>query len=166
MHQVSVTIILKHNKLLYVSSQSKMYMISQNEAEELIKLKKWLTDSQVVTLKPGQNAAYDLDSSDPAEKFILDIWRGTISLKARFQTRARKTVVLVRLDLNGAPHTNPDGEIIKCPHIHVFREGYDDKWAYPVDVKKFSDTSEYSIAFSDFCSYCNISTPNFERTLL
>lgn len=47
------------------------------------------------------------------ENFLLDIRRGKIDLlKATNQNRARQTIVLVRLDLGGAPHRNPDGEEI------------------------------------------------------
>ncbi len=140
-------------------------MLTQKEAEELLKLKKWLSEPKTITLKPGSNLTYELDSSDNSEKFILDLWRGTIRLKARYQTRARKSIILVRVDLNGAPHTNPDGERVDCPHIHIYKEGYDDKWAYPLP-ESFSNPSDLSIAFSDFCSYCNIETPNFENALL
>lgn len=141
-------------------------MLTQKEANKLLELEKWLSEPQTVHLKPGTNNVYDLDSSDSTEKFILDIWRGSIRLKARFQTRARKSIVLVRLDLNGSPHTNPDGKRIECPHIHIYREGYDDKWAYPLDLKLFTNPNEFSIAFRDFCDYCNIKTPNFETTIL
>jgi len=139
-------------------------MLTQKESVVLINLKKWLTESQTISLTPGSNFAYDLDSSDPSEKFILDLWRGTIRLKARYQTRARKSIILVRLDLNGAPHTNPNGQIIDCPHMHIYKEGFDDKWAYSLP-KSFSDPSDISVAFRDFCNYCNIRTPNFENVL-
>ena len=46
-------------------------------------------------------------------------------------------MVLKRLDLNGAPHRNPHDQIIPCPHMHTYREGYGDKWAEPVSAGKF-----------------------------
>ena len=71
----------------------------------------------------------------------------------------RTAIVLVRLDVNGAPHTNPDGEFLSGAHLHLFREGYDDKWAYPVDPKTFTLLSDPSKTFHDFCAYCRIESP-------
>ena len=47
---------------------------------------------------------------DKRETVLLDVTRGPIKLtKATFQNRARQEVLLMRLDLDGPPHTNPDG---------------------------------------------------------
>ena len=48
-------------------------MLTQKEAEELLQLKKWLAEPQTISLKPGPNLVYDLDSTDNSEKFILDL---------------------------------------------------------------------------------------------
>ena len=81
-----------------------------------------------------------LQSHDRREEFILTIERGrrkTIRLK--FQTRAREVIVLARLDLNGSPHRNPSGqpyqpgELLTSSHLHLYREGYDDRVAYLLD---------------------------------
>ncbi len=68
-------------------------------------------------------------------------------------------MVLVRLDIEGAPHRNPDGQEVPTPHIHVYREGYGDKWAVAVSPKDFSDTTDVFQAMEDFMSYCNITQP-------
>lgn len=141
-------------------------MLSQSDSENLISLKKWLSDPKNVSLEPGRNNTYDLESTDPSERFILDLYKGRVSLKVKFQNRARKTIVLVRVDLAGSPHSNPDGKQIACPHIHVYREGYGDKWAYPLDPAHFSNPSDVQQLFIDFCNFCNIRTPNLEPTLL
>ena len=49
--------------------------------------------------------------------------------QATYPNRARQTVVLKRLDLDGPTHTNPDGEELPCPHVHVYRDGFGTKWA-------------------------------------
>lgn len=75
-------------------------------------------------------------------------------------------VVLVRLDLGGAPHRNPDDEEVPVPHLHVYREGYGDKWAVPVPVSAFRDLSDIMIALDDFLRFCNITLPpRIERGL-
>ena len=38
-----------------------------------------------------------------------------------------------------APHPNPHGTEIPCPHIHIYREDYDDKCAYPTCDKVHLD---------------------------
>lgn len=80
-----------------------------------------------VTLRPGKNQTLELVGyPDSRERFFLDLWRGSIKLtKYRFQNRGRKVVVLVRFELNAAPHTNPDGTRIGGTHLHVYREGYE-----------------------------------------
>ncbi|MBU1627867.1 hypothetical protein KKB18_10905 [bacterium] len=45
---------------------------------------------------------------DEKVKFIIDVNRnGTIRLKYTYQERYRSSIILVRLDINGSPHTNP-----------------------------------------------------------
>ena len=76
-------------------------------------------------------------------------------------------VVLVRLDIDGAPHTNPDGQKLEGTHLHIYREGYDDKWAYPLDPIRFPNPSNLCRAFEDFCGYCNVvNVPPFQEVLL
>ena len=74
--------------------------------------------------------------------------------------------MLVRLDLGGAPHRNPDGEEITVPHLHVYREGYGDKWAVPVPVDVFTSTNDVWRTLEEFMRFCNISQPpHIERGL-
>ena len=40
-------------------------------------------------------------------------------------------MILARLDF-ASPHRNPDGTAVGVPHLHVYREGYGDKFAYEV----------------------------------
>ncbi|MEI6875039.1 MAG: hypothetical protein WCL50_07900 [Spirochaetota bacterium] len=86
----------------------------------------------------------------------MDIGRGSIALeKTKFQNRARKTVILARLDLGGPPHRNPDGEEIPCPHLHHYREGYGDKWATAAPAN-FAATGATLDLLDEYMSYCNI----------
>jgi hypothetical protein len=56
----------------------------------------------------GQLVVIPLYSPDRREQFLLDIGRGRIDLlKVKMHNRGRQVVVLVRLDLGGAPHRNP-----------------------------------------------------------
>ncbi len=61
-------------------------------------------------------------SLDGATHFWLDMSRGRIRLEqATLQNRVHSTVVLVRLDIAGPPHTNPDGTEVGCPHLHTYQ---------------------------------------------
>jgi hypothetical protein len=73
---------------------------------------------------------------------------------------------LARLDFGGPPHRNPDGEEIACPHLHLYRQGYGDKWARPVPQDTFTNMDNLFMTLDDFMSFCNISEPpNIQRGL-
>ncbi len=75
--------------------------------------------------------------------------------------------MLVRVDIGGALHTNPDGEEILCPHIHLYREGFDDKWAFPLADYPFQEPEDIVITFEDFARFCNIiELPSIQRSLV
>ena len=135
--------------------------LTQDEADALIALPKSKANHDT-TYYPDQGGflVIPLVSADKKENFLLDIKRGRIDLqKVTYQNRARQAVILVRLDLGGAPHRNPDGEEIACPHLHIYREGYSDKWAGTVPADLFVDTRDLWQALMDFMRYCNITEP-------
>jgi hypothetical protein len=91
---------------------------------------------------------------------MLDVTRGQIKLtKATFQNRVRAVIILIRLDLAGPPHRNPDGVEIPCPHLHIYREGYGDKWAIPAPLAIYSNTLDLFSTFETFMQECNITGP-------
>ena len=75
-------------------------------------------------------------------------------------------VILARLDFGGAPHRNPDGEEIACPHLHLYREGYGDRWASPPPADRFAPGADPWDALQEFMRFCNVSRPpELERGL-
>lgn len=142
-------------------------MLTQTEADTLIIMRKRFVNPRLISIPPGTDDTYELVGDDPRERFLLDIWRGMLRLsKYKLQTRARKVIVLVRLDVNGAPHTNPDGQQIDGTHIHLYREGFEDRWAYPVDPREFRNPSDTWSAVEDFCRFCHIEgLPPFQEVL-
>ncbi len=143
--------------------------LTQAEADALIAMKKHrVTDDQTDFPMGGESVILPLQSVDKREQFLLDLSRGSINLKrVKIQTRGRQVVVLVRLDLGGAPHRNPDGEEIPAPHLHVYREGYGDKWARPVPTDQFRAANDLPagagvwMTFEDFLRFCNITQPPY-----
>ncbi|MGE4318642.1 MAG: hypothetical protein AB7E96_07010 [Deferribacterales bacterium] len=131
--------------------------LSDFEAKLLIKMEKECCDEKP-NIFPGCGGKLNilLKSKCGKEEFTLDVYRGKIELtKNTFQNRARKAIVLVRLDIGGAPHRNPDGTEIPCPHIHIYKEGYHHKWAYAVP-EKFSDLTDSWETLQDFMDYVNV----------
>lgn len=134
-------------------------MLPQSEADRLLALPKRLTECPKIDFpSSGSFLELDAESVDGNEKFIVDInRRGRIKLtKCTYQERFKVVEVLVRLDIDGPPHTNPDGVEMPCPHLHVYREGYGTKWAHPLPAGAFADPADLIRTLKDFLAYCNI----------
>ena len=133
--------------------------LTQAEADALIKMEKHVSDSSELWEYPdhGGSISVPLQSPDKREQFLLDIYRGRIDLlKGSFQNRGRQAIVLVRLDFGGAPHRNPDGREIACPHLHIYKENYGDKWATTVPANFSSNEKDIMDLLDSFMTYCNI----------
>ena len=135
--------------------------LTQAEADALIAMEKHRSSEDLFDFPwKGGSLIISLQSPDKREQFFLDISRSRIDLlKGKFQNRARQVIVLVRLDFGGAPHRNPDGEEVACPHLHLYREGYGDKWAAPAPVEFFGRISDIFGTLEDFMRYCNVTKP-------
>jgi hypothetical protein len=129
---------------------------------------KEFTDADPIEFSTTQPMSYQraLVSLDRRERFLLDVERGRRKrTRLRYQTRGREVIILARLELDGPDHINPPnsphrpGERIKCPHIHVYVEGFEDRVAY-----KFSEISDLNIqdetngllTFEDFLTFCGV----------
>ena len=135
--------------------------LTQSEADALVAIEKVKVDNSVyIYPSSGDSLSIPLISSDGREQFFLDITRSRIKLsKCTYQNRVRSVIQLVRVDLDGPPHRNPDNEEVPCPHIHIYREGFADKWAYPLPVSRFPNSIDLWSTFQDFMSYCNVTQP-------
>jgi hypothetical protein len=142
--------------------------LTQTEADALIAMEKHRTDDKEWGFPgPGQRLAIPLISPDKRENFMLDVTRSQLKLtKATYQNRVRQVVILMRLDLDGPPHRNPDDQEIPCPHLHVYREGYGDKWAVPAPKARYPNTQDLFSTFEAFMQHCNITqAPSIQRGL-
>jgi hypothetical protein len=143
-----------------------MIDLPQTEADGLLRLPKRRVDAIVYRLPPHRGKLMvPLEDFAARETFVLDITRGGISLERRtYQTR--HTAILARLDF-GPPHRNPDDEEIGVPHLHLYREGYGDKWAYPVPAEHFPNIADPWLTLFDFMRFCTVvEPPDIERELL
>lgn len=139
--------------------------LTQADADALIAMEKHRADDQEWDYPAlGGSIRVPLISPDRRENFYLDVSRGNINLsKATYQNRARLTVVLLRLDLGGPPHRNPDDTEILCPHLHIYREDYSDKWVIPAPIDIFTNTADLWQTLLEFMSHCNITQPPLIR---
>jgi hypothetical protein len=137
--------------------------LSQEEADALLGMEKHrVNEDRSDFPMRGESVTLPLQSADKREQFLLDLSRGRIDLrKVKMQNRGRLVVVLVRLDLSGAPHRNPDDTEIAAPHLHIYREGFGDKWAIPLPADQFRSPAEVWTTFEDFLRFCNITCPPY-----
>ncbi|HAR3826392.1 TPA: hypothetical protein O8B47_002684, partial [Staphylococcus aureus] len=93
-------------------------------------------------------------------KYLLTIKRGNIE-KDRFSISIifKDTYhTLVRIDINGGTHDNPDGTIAPKSHIHIYNDKYDkkDRFAYEINLKDFPDIYNLYNVYMSFLEYNNI----------
>ena len=142
--------------------------ITQAEADALIAIEKhYLEDKVWLFPQSGGRLSVELFSPDRRENFMLDITRAQIKLtKATYQNRARQVIILMRLDLESPPHRNPDDQEIACPHLHVYREGFGDKWAAPASLDQYPNPQDLFSTFEAFMRHCNVTkAPHIEKGL-
>ena len=140
--------------------------LSQTDAEALLHMDKVPASTDTFQFPDlGGRIEVPLVSRDERERFSLDINRKRIALTTGYQTRARKVVVLARLDF-AAPHRNPDGSEVGVPHLHLYREGYGHKWAFEVPAGMLSNPMDAWQVLLDFMRYCGVvEQPNIVRGL-
>lgn len=145
-----------------------MIDLAQGEADALLAMQKRRSETTLYRLPAHRGKlSVPLEALTGRETFFLDVSRGGISLEKRtYQHRARHTLILARLDF-GTPHRNPDDQEVGVPHLHLYREGFHDKWAFPVPADKFSNPGDLWQTLSDFMGFCNIvEPPEFQRELV
>jgi len=133
--------------------------ITQVEADYLISLSKMPLENDPIEIgREGESIKRELISVDRKERFFMDIWRSGVVLgKYTLQNRARTVIILVRVDVGDTlEHTNPDDTIVSGSHIHLYREGYDDKFASPLHQYPFQNTANIAQTLTDFARYCHI----------
>jgi hypothetical protein len=144
-------------------------MLSDADASALIEMEKDLVDDHVIQFPPpGYALKLDARGKGNPEQFFFDVNRkhGSIKLsKCTYQERHASVELLIRLDVDGPTHVNPNGEEIACPHLHIYRAGFDLKWAVPAPPKLVvpDRLDRTLIAFLRYCKVGFI--PNVQRSI-
>ncbi len=156
-------------------------MLTQSEADTLFAMPKKSKSSDPLTFPhAGWKLLAEFVSLDGREFFLFNITRASIEVsKCTYQKRARQVEILRRLDIGGSPHPNPDVETvpldflapyngleIPCPHLHVYVEGFADKWVVPAPAELLNSSNDLYIVMESFLKYCNVTEmPNIGRGL-
>ena len=147
-------------------------MLSQEEANSLIEYLKEIKDlsGTFPFPRPGEHKKIDLISSDGKYSFIVDVNRkGYINFlkKCTYQGRYQKDVTLLRLDIDGPENTNPDGCILPRTQLHIYREGFGDRFAIavPPEIKNTDDLIETLIEFLEYFSVSNTNKLEIETVI-
>lgn len=93
-------------------------------------------------------------------RYFLTIKRGNIerdrfSISIIFEDTHQ---TLVRIDVNGGEHENPDGTVAPKSHIHIYNNLFDkkDKFAYEINLADFPDIYNVYSAYISFLDYNNV----------
>lgn len=131
--------------------------LRQDWADRLLAAEKFPSEKGSILQFPAAGSLQQIALRSPGEKeeFHLDVRRARIDLKGTYQTRARGTVVLARLDFGSAPHRNPDGQTVPAPHLHLYREGFGDRWATPLP-SNFTDPADIQKTLTEFLDFCHV----------
>lgn len=130
------------------------------ESQSLIHVLKLILDKGIVILpKQGESLKIELRSvfSNRDRFFVIMNRKAKINPgKYTLLLQYGKEHGLIRIDVGGAPHINPDGSVVPCPHIHLQQndKGKWDRWATDLPAL-FGDCEDKLNTFIDFLKYCN-----------
>lgn len=131
-------------------------MLTQVVADEMLEELKRISNPSEFAF-PHQNEIKQmvLSGHDSKRRYIIDVNRkGQIRVsKCTYQNRVNSNIVLLRLDIDGPDHQNPDGKMLSRNHLHIYREGYGDRWAIEVP-SCFIDSNDLIQTLINFLEYC------------
>lgn len=146
-----------------VLSKRERYMsVTDSDFQLLIKLRKRFEDQKELVLGPPPMTWHrNILSLETRDIFILDYHRGQINIeKYSYNKRFRTNIVLLRICSHGRHH-NPDGSLLVGMHVHIYKDQFDDRTAFPITVLGIDSTAnrdEVLIALLKFCNVENIPT--------
>jgi hypothetical protein len=133
--------------------------LTQARADEYLAVKKRFLLNPEINLNQPFKITEPLVSDEHGDIFKLDLRQGRMELKmVNLNTRANECFVLCRLDIDDRMHKNPDNKKINEPHIHFYKEGFGDKFAFPAKDYGFSNFDNILENIKRFFSFCNIDT--------
>lgn len=153
--------------------------MTNTQAKNLLVVNKFPKETHTYFLPSvinNQNLKIELQTERLQEKYaiFLDISRARINLE-KTTTQLRSIETIARVDFQSYhtnPIFNPDIEIPqeflelakqysqytfkKQSHIHFYIDGYNDKWAFPLECFNLPNTDNFLQRVVGFCEFCNI----------
>ncbi len=130
----------------------------------------------IYLLKDSRREEYEIRTAFTKKKLRLICRKDKGSRRRGLQNKLSFSILtddnktLCRIDTAGRNHTNPDKREVEAPHMHIYKEGYDDSFAYPLsEIDNFEKCdSEASILFEllNYFSVVNIGSVEFNANLL
>lgn len=135
--------------------------LTQEEADRLLRApKRFKQPARMLLPSPGIRHEFALELEEGEaddEELLLDVNYTALRFsKWTHQLRVRRRIILARLDVGSAPHTNPDGRKLPGTHLHLYREGANDAWAHPVPLDEFPHLTDPRETLLDFLVFCGI----------
>ena len=133
-------------------------MLLQEEYEELLKYKKKFEEDDYLHLGPHPiKWSRNIISLESHDIFIMDYTRGSIEVKKYSVNKRIKTSIIMIRYCSQGNHTNPDG-ITKFsgPHLHLYKEGFDDKIAVDPSDIGISTTDTIEETIRKILKYANV----------
>ena len=142
--------------------------MTREQTQELIHvMKKLLLTGTYYFPTTGQMNSIPLQSlQSPKDKFTVYVNRKSTIVPGKYSTNLHYPQEdLLRIDVNGPVHVNPDGTKVPCPHIHIRTKdtGKWDVWAYDIPAG-FGNTEDYINTVKDFLQYCH--TNNIDELMI
>ena len=147
-------------------SEVRVAILSQDEADELLAVSKEIVSREPIFFDDKIEIELISKSKSKVERFIVNFQRDPAKIAYRnYHLRCRGALGLARLDLDGPSHRNPDRKEVSGRHLHLYRKGFDLKWASEVsDSEHFKNLDDAYETLIDFLKYINVSKlPNFRR---
>ena len=132
--------------------------ITQSDFNTIIKEEKVFSDLiSPLTLSPAPLLwTREIRAINSKNLYLLDFYRGSFELtRFTYNKRYRQSLILLRYD-SGGRHTNPDGVSFNGPHVHIFREGFNDKFAYPISDLNIDATNSIDEVLDKLLQFCNV----------
>ncbi|MGX0910339.1 DUF6978 family protein [Staphylococcus sp. HMSC036D05] len=139
--------------------------LNDNQIKKLIKELKYpetLIDKNLLNglIANSLNLRQNILSFELGLEYFVAIKRGNLE-KCRFSISIIFKAThhtLVRFDINGGEHTNPDNTKAPKTHVHIYSNKYEkkDRYAYPIDLTKFPQIYDIYNAYLYFLEYNNI----------
>lgn len=126
--------------------------LKQEEADRLIKMLKRSLIDEFKLPPAGSKKNFEVKGESDKDIFTIEIYSGNVNpLKKNFGAHIFKnSTLLLELHINPTGrHRNPDGELIKGNHWHIYREGYGRAYAILAEDITSTNFVDNTIKFLD-----------------